>query len=122
MIRQIPDGSGGLRFVDDSELPPNMLALLDRAAQAVAANAAFLALTNPTNAQAVTQVALLTRQVNTLVRLATGELDSTGGTVPSLGRPLTLTRRTVVADRARPMLPWLPGIAALLIEMGRVVL
>jgi hypothetical protein len=58
----------------------NALALRDRAAQALAANAAFLAADAPTNAQAVGQVQRLTRQVDALIRLVLGDFGSTDGT------------------------------------------
>ncbi len=51
-----------------------------RAKTALTANAAFLAATNPTTAQAVAQVKALTRQVNALIRLVGRDLLSTDGT------------------------------------------
>jgi hypothetical protein len=50
------------------------------AAQALAANSEFLALTSPTNAQSVAQVKALTRQVNALIRILIDALDTTDGT------------------------------------------
>ncbi len=54
--------------------------LRDRAQQALAANATYLALATPSNAQTVVQVQRLTRECSALIRLALGQLDSTDGT------------------------------------------
>lgn len=54
--------------------------LQQRATNALAANATFLALAAPSTAQAVAQVGLLTRECNGLIRLLLGALDSTAGT------------------------------------------
>lgn len=56
------------------------LAIWAKGPQAIANNLAYLAIVSPTQAQAVTQVSALTRQVNALIRLLQGELDTTDGT------------------------------------------
>lgn len=53
--------------------------LRDRAATALTANAAFLAITSPTNAQVLAQTRVLTRENTALIRLVLGLLDSTDG-------------------------------------------
>lgn len=58
----------------------NQQALLTKAANALANNVTFLGLASPTNAQAIAQIQALTRQVNALIMLETGELSSTTGT------------------------------------------
>jgi hypothetical protein len=57
----------------------NGAALRQRAQGALAANAAYLALSPPTQAQVVAQVAALTRQDSALIRLYLGALDTTAG-------------------------------------------
>lgn len=47
---------------------------------ALAANAAFLALAPPTQAQAVAQVQLLTKECTALIRMMLGILDTADGT------------------------------------------
>lgn len=54
--------------------------LLAKARGALAANATFLAIASPTNAQTLAQVKALTRQVNALIRLEAGDLTSVDGT------------------------------------------
>ena len=54
--------------------------LASRARAALIANATFLALGSPTNAQTLAQVQLLTKECNGIIRLLLGVLDSTSGT------------------------------------------
>lgn len=64
-------------------LPPEVVnadLLRGKAALALQANAAYLAIANPTNAQVVTQVQRLTRECSALIRLLLGALDTTDGT------------------------------------------
>lgn len=58
----------------------NRLTLLAKASAALAANATYQAIGSPTTAQAVAQVAALTKQVNALIKLATQALSDTSGT------------------------------------------
>lgn len=58
----------------------NAATLRSRALTALDANATFLALASPTNAQVVAQVQKLTRECNGLIRLALSQLDDTTGT------------------------------------------
>lgn len=55
----------------------NRATLGDRATQALATNATFLALQSPTAAQTLAQVRALTRQHSALFRLLLGLLDDT---------------------------------------------
>lgn len=63
--------------VPDDPVQVNRATLVDRATQALATNATFLALASPTNAQTLAQVRSLTRQTSALIRLLLGRLDST---------------------------------------------
>ena len=58
----------------------NATTILAKAKQALAANAAFLALATPSSAQNAAQIKLLTREVNALLRLALSEFDDVSGT------------------------------------------
>lgn len=81
MARSTPDGTGGIAAVrNDADLPVALTTLLDKAGNALQSNATFLAIGSPSNAQVLAQVQALTRQVNALLRLQTGTLDSTAGT------------------------------------------
>ena len=64
----------------DTALSSEHVAAHVELADELTANAAFLAATNPTTAQAVAQVKALTRQVNALIRLVGRDLLSTDGT------------------------------------------
>lgn len=57
----------------------NETTVRQRAADALAANQTFLALTTPTNTQTLAQVKALTRQQNALIRLVLRRFDSTTG-------------------------------------------
>ena len=61
-------------------LRTNKTSVEDKARQALAANATFLALQNPTNAQILAQVRLLTREANGLIRLQLDELADVSDT------------------------------------------
>jgi hypothetical protein len=76
----MPVGDGGERTVSEIEIPPNMLAILEAAESALAANATFLAIGAPTNAQVLAQVQTLTKECNGIIRLLTARLESTSGT------------------------------------------
>jgi hypothetical protein len=52
----------------------------DRATQALAANATYLAIASPTNAQNLAQIRLLTRECSGIIRLLLNQLDTTDGT------------------------------------------
>ena len=69
-------------FVDDAAIvaAENARTLRERAASAIASNAAYLTLTTPTNAQNVAQLRTLTRECSALIRLALAAFDTTDDT------------------------------------------
>lgn len=72
--------AGGYTFPAASAQQTNLIALTAKAGAAINNNITYLGIASPTNAQAVTQVGALTRQVNTIIRVVLGQLDSTTGT------------------------------------------
>lgn len=58
----------------------NTRTIEDRARAALTANATYLALASPTNAQNLAQIRLLTRECSALIRLALDDLDTIDGT------------------------------------------
>lgn len=72
--------AGGYAPVPLTAEETNSATLRDRAQQALAANATYLALGNPSNAQVVQQVGRLTRECSAVIRLLLGLLDTTDGT------------------------------------------
>lgn len=100
-VDQLPD-PGSLAYVDVTDLAAqpelgwtydpaadeftepvpvqNRSALLSKAQTALAHNRDYLALSPPTNAQVVAQMAAVTRQIDALIRIVGDYLDSTGGT------------------------------------------
>ncbi len=81
---EVRDDAGNVIGWDEETIPnteeANAFTLRDRARTALAANATFLALASPTNAQTVAQVQRLTRECSALIRLLTSALDTTDGT------------------------------------------
>lgn len=61
-------------------LSANRAALLTKAKAALILNATYQAIPAPTQAQAVAQIALLTKEVTALIRLVGAVLDDTSGT------------------------------------------
>lgn len=83
-VYEIREDDGTLACLSEEPIPTaedtNAATLRDRAQQALAANATFLANASPTNAQVLAQTRLLTRQTSVLIRLVLNLLDSTDGT------------------------------------------
>lgn len=70
-------------MVDADDSDPsvaNLNTLRGRAQTALTANATFLAIGSPSNAQTVAQVQTLSRQCSAVIRLLLNQLDSTAGT------------------------------------------
>lgn len=75
------DGSRSVQYTPGPGTPAaNQQTLQNRAQAAQAANATFLALASPTNAQTLAQVQLLTKECNALIKLALGLFADTSGT------------------------------------------
>lgn len=75
-----PDGGRTWQQPAASSVLGNQAALLAKAATALSNNQTYLAIPSPTQAQAVAQVAALTRQVDALIHLAADDLEDTDGT------------------------------------------
>lgn len=89
-----PDlGADYYRYLDDATVPPtcvtvgyeptptpamvNAQTIFGRAAAALTANATYLNVASPSNAQVAAQVKALTRQVDGLIRIALTQYDTT---------------------------------------------
>lgn len=69
---QIDTATGTLSMSGDAQV---QAALRSQAGDALAANATYLAIGAPTNAQVVAQVRALTQEVNALIKLIVGNFD-----------------------------------------------
>jgi hypothetical protein len=76
----VGDTYAGTTFTPAGSLTVNRAQVLAKAKAAIAANAAYQGLGTPTTAQAVAQVALLTKECTALIRLVGALLDTTTGT------------------------------------------
>lgn len=72
--------AAGYAYPAPSASDVNTGTLEQRAATAIANNVNYLAVTAPTNAQVVAQVARLTRQSTGVIRLLLNQTDTTSGT------------------------------------------
>lgn len=75
-----PDGGVTWTAPSANSVVGNEANLLQKAQTALANNVAYLAIASPTQAQAISQVAALTRQIDALIKLATDTLSDTTGT------------------------------------------
>lgn len=64
----------------DNTQSTNQAALQSKAQAALTANATYLAIGSPSNAQVSAQVTALTKEATAVIRLLLGQLDSTTGT------------------------------------------
>lgn len=72
--------SQGYTYPQPSAAVLNQVNLQQKALGALARNSTFLGIVSPTNAQIVTQVNSLTRQINAIIRLLLNQTDDTSGT------------------------------------------
>ena len=72
--------SSGYAYPAPSTIDANAASLRSKAGAALAANITYLGISAPTNAQVVTQVGRLTRQMNATLRLLLNITDTTDGT------------------------------------------
>ncbi len=82
-VRRETYTDGVLVASEDVQVPlqeSNAQEMRDKACQALTANATFLALVSPTNAQTLAQVQRLTRESTAVIKLMLGQLDDTAGT------------------------------------------
>lgn len=75
------DGSRSIQYTPGPGTPAaNQQTLQARAQLALTANATYLAIASPSNAQVSAQVTALTKEATAVIRLLLGQLDSTSGT------------------------------------------
>lgn len=72
--------AGGYTFPAPPVAQVNAQTLQAKAQAALDANATYLAIASPTNAQVVAQLRRVTQENNALIRLTLGALDDTSGT------------------------------------------
>lgn len=79
-ITEAASVSGSYAYPAQSITDQNAATLRVRANNALAANATYQAISAPTNPQVVTQVLLLTKECNGIIRLLLSQLDDITGT------------------------------------------